>query len=141
MRILLAADDSPAGLAAARTAVRLAVGTHGPLRAVHVLTDGVLSRAVDITGGGSDVDARKAHAAADLLRYVTDLATVAGIPIETRTLYGKPAQTILGDANSWSADLIVLGRAGGRHAGEHYVGSDVQRVLEFTDIPVVVVPS
>jgi len=31
--------------------------------------------------------------------------------------------------------------AGGRHIGEHYVGSEVQRVQEFTDIPVLVVPA
>ena len=35
----------------------------------------------------------------------------------------------------------MIGRAGGRHVGEHYVGSDVQRVLEFAEIPVLVVPA
>jgi nucleotide-binding universal stress UspA family protein len=137
-RILLAVDDSPAGLAAARTAIRLASDTGAQLRVVHVLPDGALARALE---GSSDVDSRQAQGAAAVLRYVDDLARAAGVAAETRTLQGKPARTILGEAGAWKADLVVIGRAGGRHVGEHYVGSAVQRVLEFADMPVLVVPA
>ncbi len=140
-RILLAVDDSPAGLAAARSAIRLAQQTSGHLRAVHVLPDGEVSRALDGAQDDSDLGARQARGAAAVLRYVADLAAVADVEVEVATLTGKPARTILGDAAAWSADLIVIGRAGGRHLGQHYVGSDVQRVLEFAVIPVLVVPA
>lgn len=139
-RILLAIDDSPAGLAAARTAIGLAVATGGGLRVVHVLSDGSLARALDGSGHEDDVRERQTSGAESVLHHVADLAAAAGVSAETRILQGKPARSILADATAWRADLIVVGRAGGRHVGEHYVGSAVQRVLEFTEIPVLVVP-
>jgi nucleotide-binding universal stress UspA family protein len=140
-RILLAVDDSPAALAAARSAIRLAVDTRAQLRVVHVLPGTETEHALEGSHDGTDVARRQESAAEAVLRYVAALATDAGLAAETRTLRGRPARTILGEAAGWNADLIVIGRAGGRHVGEHYVGSDVQRVLEFAEIPVLVVPA
>lgn len=137
--ILLAVDDSPAGLAATRTAIALTAQCAGRLRAIHVLRNGNLER---ILGGANpdDVRIRREHGAEALLRHVADLAQRAGVPAETHTLAGQPARCILKVARDWPADLIVLGRAGSRHLGQPYVGAEVHHVLEFADIPVLVVP-
>jgi hypothetical protein len=38
------------------------------------------------------------------------------------------------------ADTIVVARASERGVGVPYVGVEAQRILEFSDVPVVVVP-
>jgi nucleotide-binding universal stress UspA family protein len=130
-RILLAVNDTPAGLAAARIAIRLADETGGPVLAVHVIPDGEPP---------ADDDSRS-RASRAVLDYVADLAGRAGVGIETLTRPGVPARVILDQATRWSADVIMLGRSGVRHVGQPFVGSQVLHVLEFADVPVVVVPA
>lgn len=142
-RLLVAADDSPAGLGAARTAVRLAASLGGVVRAVHVLGDGDLRRELEDrsgAGGPAGVRSRQGQGAVAVLRYVENLGASAGVPVETASLVGNPARCILGEAATWAADVIVLGRAGSGHVGEPYVGSQVRHVLEFAEVPVLVVP-
>ncbi len=139
-RILLAVDDSPAGLAAARVAIGLAVQTSAEVRAIQVLPDGELSRALHDQPRGVAADDRRSLGAQAVLRYVTDLAARSGVSVGTVMLSGQPARCILHEAATWPADVVVLGRAGDRHVGQPYVGSDVRHVLEFADVPVLVVP-
>lgn len=128
-RILLAVNDSPAGLAAARTAVRLARETAGLLRAVLAVAPGPSEARTEPRSSGAVLD------------YVADLAQRAGVAVETAIVPGAPARVILDQAASWSADVIVLGRSGVRHVGQPFVGSQVLHVIEFAEVPVVVVPA
>ena len=139
-RILLAVDDSPAGLAAARVAVDAAVAWTGELRAVHVLVDGDVQRALASRGGAAALRGRRDLGAQAVLQHVADLAGRAGIAVETLALEGQPARRILEQADDWPADLIVMGGAGRGRIGEPYVGAQVQHVLEFAQVPVLVVP-
>jgi len=138
--ILLAVDDSPAGLAAARVAVELATEWAGQLRAVHVLVDGMLETALERGATAPDVGARRDLGAQAVLKYVAQLAHRAGVPAETRVLAGEPARCILEQASAWPAELIVLGGAGRGRSAEPYLGSAIMRVLEFAEVPVLVVP-
>ena len=79
-------------------------------------------------------------AAGTVLRYVATLADLARMPIETTQLAGEPAPAILEQARVWSADLIVIGRSGSLGVGQPYVGSQTRHVLEFAEVPVLVVP-
>jgi nucleotide-binding universal stress UspA family protein len=140
MRILLAVNDSPAGIAAARAAIHLATQADGKVRAVHVVSEPA--------GPGPRRGARQVQpdepppgAAAQVLDYVAGLAGRAGVAFEALTVRGQPARAILDQATSWHADVIVLGRSGVRHVGQPFVGSQVLHVLEFAEVPVVVVPS
>ena len=133
-RILLAVDDSPAGLSAARAAVRIASLLRADLRAITVLPPTVTSTDPAI----EEVAEREA---ASLLAFVDDLAHADGVHVETEVLHGQVARMILGQAALGAFDLIVLGRAGQQHVGERYIGSDVKHVLEFSEVPVLVVPS
>jgi nucleotide-binding universal stress UspA family protein len=76
-----------------------------------------------------------------VLGYVAGLAGRAGVAVEVLTLHGQPARAILDQASDWRADVIVLGRSGVRHVGQPFVGSQVLHVLEFAEVPVVVVPA
>jgi len=138
--ILLAVDDSPAGLAAARVAVEAAAAWTGELRAVHVLVDGAVQRALESRGAAAGVRGRRDLGAHAVLQHVADLAERAGVRVETLALEGQPARRILEQAGDWPADLIVLGGAGRGRIGQPYVGAQVQHVLEFAEVPVLVVP-
>jgi nucleotide-binding universal stress UspA family protein len=129
-RILLAVDDSPAALAAARVAIDLAACAGATVRVLTVFTD---DRVPQPPG-------RREQAAASVLRYVAGWAQRAAVPVEDARLTGEPAACILDEATGWSADLIVVGRAGSSGAGAPYIGGQTRRVLEFAEIPVLVVP-
>jgi nucleotide-binding universal stress UspA family protein len=141
-RILLAVDDSPAALEAARTAVDLAARLHASVRAVNVLRDGVLGAALTAASADPGVAARRGVAAASVLDHVARLARRLGVTVETGQLQGQPAGCILAEARAWHADVIVLGRsAQQRRAGAPYVGGETAHVLEFAEQPVLVVPA
>jgi nucleotide-binding universal stress UspA family protein len=135
-RILVAVNDSPAGLAAARTAVWLAAETRGTVLAVHVVGE----YAVHHTSGGPAPE-DSGHSSRAVLTYVEELAARGGVELAAVMLPGVPARVILDQAATWGAEVIVLGRSGVRHVGQPFVGSQVLHVIEFTDVPVLVVPA
>lgn len=166
-RILLAVNDSPAGVAAARAAIGFAHECGGQVLAVHVLAhappapprlgppastlraDGAAGagsgRATEAGAGRDEGTGTGGHgaerASAALLGWISELARSCDVPIETRTLPGSPAQVIIDEAAAWAPDVIVLGRSGVRHVGQPFVGSQVLHVIEFADLPVLVVPA
>lgn len=58
-----------------------------------------------------------------LLRSLTEAVTAAGIPTEFTQLFGDPSRRICELANSWEADLIVMGRRGYTGLKEMILGS------------------
>jgi nucleotide-binding universal stress UspA family protein len=139
-RILVAVDDSPAALVAARLAVDLAGRTGATVHFVHVIGDGELVRALESVGRDGKLDSARSEAADALLRHVAATAARAGVAAETSSLAGEPAELVLAVAQRWDADLVVMGRSDVRGPGEPYVGAVTREVLEFSDVPVLVVP-
>jgi nucleotide-binding universal stress UspA family protein len=93
-RILVAVDDSPASLEAARAAVQLAASLGARLRAVNVLRDHVLSDALERMSGYRRVGERR-DVAAGVLGHVAAVATAAGVEVQTCQVEGEPARGIL----------------------------------------------
>jgi nucleotide-binding universal stress UspA family protein len=61
---------------------------------------------------------------------------------EAATLLGAAAAQVLAESRRWHADLVVLGRSGQHsRSATPGLGSQVRHVLEFTDVPVLVVPA
>ena len=121
-RVMVAVDDSGPALAAAEYAIRIA--TARPIE-LHFVT---------VREAGRDADA--------VLRHVQALATKAGVAASVTVCDdGHPFDALLDVAARWGADLIVMGRSDMRRPGARYVGSQTEHLLEFTDIPVLVVPS
>jgi nucleotide-binding universal stress UspA family protein len=139
-RILVAVDDSRTALAAVHAAVALAPLTGGRLRFVHVMGDGDLIRALARMGRDGKLPAERTRAADSLLRHVSAEAQRAGVEAETASETGEPAARLLAAAREWEADLVVMGRSDVRGAGRAYVGAVTRAVLEFSEIPVLVVP-
>lgn len=139
-RILVAVDDSPAGLAATRLALAVAARLGAGVRLVHVVADSYVTSALRESGGPGMAERRTAAAAA-LFRHVEGLARAAGVEAEPVERYGEPAQEILQEARRWPADLVVIGRGLERGVGGPYVGREARIILEYAEQPVLVVPA
>lgn len=140
-RVLVGVADSPSGMAAARTAVSLASALGAPVRAVHVLADGELAAVVAGAGNRTDVARRRDTAALAVLRHVAELGERAGVAVTTVELLGDVSRCLLAEAREWGADLVVVGRTTRRGAGQPFAGPELQEVLEFSELPVLVVPA
>jgi nucleotide-binding universal stress UspA family protein len=132
--ILLAVEDSPGSLRAARLGIELARASGARVRAVIVVVDH------ELAGRLGDGGRRLRDTADSVLAYVAGLAADATVPIETVELAGEPAQRVLEQARDWPADLIVIGRCREPGVGRPYVGSQARAILEFAEAPVLVVP-
>ena len=121
-RIMVAVDDSAPALAAAEFAIEFVTGRPADL---HVVT---------VREPGRDAEA--------LLRHVESMAAGAGVEV-TGTICedGQPFDALLDVASRLDVDLIVMGRSDMRRPGARYVGSQTEHLLEFTDVPVLVVPT
>ena len=139
--LLLCVDGSPASIAATHIALRLASDGGMPVHALFVVEDSGLAALVDeaIDGHGSSEELGSTGVA--LLARVRSMAGEAGVPIECSTESGEPFERILALGEHLRPCFIVMGRTGRKGPGRALVGSEVERVLEFTDWPVVVVPT
>lgn len=140
-RVLVAVADSPASMAAARAAVALAARLDARVRALHVVQDGDVSTAISAASARGDLRERRDAAAVSVLRYVAKLSEDAGVPVTTVQRVGEIGPLILAEADAWDADLVVLGRTGRRGTGQPFLSGDAQQVLEFTERPVLIVPT
>lgn len=139
-RVLVAVEDTPAAMRAARMAVDLARRTGASMRVVTVLRDGVLTAALTRSSTAPQVEERQQAALASVLGHVRGMAAAEGVPAQTCERLGEPGPEILAEARSWDADLIVVGRAARRGPAEAYADAVSAHVLELADVPVLVVP-
>jgi nucleotide-binding universal stress UspA family protein len=136
-RVLVAVDDSPGGLAAARYGIDLAHDLAATIRVLTVLGDGELRIALRDDQG---LESRRRTEADALLRHVSEMARRLGVPAEMVKIPGTVAACVLEQAREWPADLVVLGRSRGTGVGGPFIGSQARLVLEFADVPVLVIP-
>jgi nucleotide-binding universal stress UspA family protein len=102
--VVLAVEDSPGSLRAARLGIEIARACGARVRAITVVADHDLGRRV------ADGDQELRRTADSVLAHVTALATAADVALHTVELDGEPAQRVLEQARDWPTDLIVVGR-------------------------------
>jgi nucleotide-binding universal stress UspA family protein len=137
--ILVAVNDSRAAFRAAEVAVDYARRLGANLRVVTVADEGALGK----QQGGSDstAGARHADAAAEAaFRHVAALGAAAGVEISLAHRSGRVAAEILAEAREVDAALIVVALVDRPGSSAPYIGSHTLRVLEFSSVPVMVVP-
>jgi nucleotide-binding universal stress UspA family protein len=138
--ILLAVDDAPDSLAAARLAIQLASALAAPMCIVHVRTDETVDAALARASSSPAVAARRGRSDQAVLDRVAAMAEDAGLQVDRRLLTGPVGPAVLDAARGCGASLVVLGKSARSASGEPYVGSQTRHVLEFSDQPVLVVP-
>lgn len=78
-------------------------------------------------------------AAADRLGRIADAAAAAGVPVETMTLKSfSPFEAIIDAAKTSGADVIFMASHGRRGLSAVLLGSETQKVLTHSAIPVMV---
>jgi nucleotide-binding universal stress UspA family protein len=137
--VLVAVDDSRAAFRAAEVAVDYARRLGAHLRAVTVSEPGALAR----HPGSIDPDAlaRQADLAAEAaLRHVAAMGAAAGVEVSVSRRSGRIAAEILAEARDVGAALIVVALVDRPGGATPYIGSHTLRILEFSGVPVMVVP-
>lgn len=77
----------------------------------------------------------------ELLRSRTSQATAAGVSAEFTQLRGSPSREICNLADTWQADLIVMGRRGRSGLSELFLGSVSNYVFHHAPCSVLTVQS
>ena len=79
--------------------------------------------------------------AASVLDRAANAAKQAGVPCETVQVQDVPYKAIIGAAKDWGCDLIVMASHGRSGLSAVVLGSVTNKVLTYTKVPVLVVPS
>ncbi len=138
-KILVPVDGSETSRRGLWEAIRLAQDQRADLRCIHVIDEHILFEApfaypvliekMRETGG-------------TILGEASDQARNAGIAVESvlRESGGRRvSKAILEEAASWPADLIVMGTHGRRGLSHLTLGSDAERVVRESPVPVLLV--
>ena len=141
--ILIPTDGSPASLRAAKGGVELARATGARVTAFFaaptptpVVYDGLLPVGYMTPDQHAEVIAR---AAAKYLGVIADLAKAAGVPCESVHVTSDfPAEAIIECARQRKCDLIFMASHGRRGLSGVLLGSETQKVLTHSKIPVAV---
>lgn len=136
-RILVPVDGSKFSLHAVRLAKRLAQRHGSTLLLLHVLDTTVVEQ-LQRFSGKSHEEVRKdmEDSARGFLKDMSLEISRQDISVEIEFKEGTPHEVILALADSWGADLIVMGKLGKRGVGRILLGSVAERVIEFTKLPV-----
>lgn len=152
--ILVALDSSDIGSRVFQEALTLAKATNGHVMLLHVLSPFEedypnmpvvpgLDSYYPMYNAASEEYMRRWKAfeqhGLELLQKRTDEATALGIPTEFTQNAGDPGRLICSLANTWDADLIIMGRRGRTGLSELMLGSVSNYVLHHATCSVLVV--
>jgi len=146
LKILLAIDGSPCSETAVAEVARRPWPEDSQLRVVSVVEPpGALTAEPYMGTGGyfEEVERLKKQQAGEVLARAAELlragAGTAQLGIATETLTGSPKRTIVEEAESWGADLIVVGSHGYHTWERMLLGSVSQSVAAHALCSVLIV--
>ena len=136
--IVVSVSDSPAALTAAEVAIDLARQLGAGVRFVTVLPEGSSDRRLKEYNS----HAPRGEMDADIiLKHVVALGAAAGVAVTGVWRRGRVEAEILAEARAVDATMIVMARVDRPGHTIPTIGSHTMRVLEFSSVPVLVVPS
>ena len=135
-RILVPVDGSQTSTKALVTALQLARESGGRVRVAHLLDE-----LAYLSGYEYSVDfVRIAREEAEkVVRAAMEVAKASGTPCDSRLVEvpGRRLGDVVADeAQSWEADLIVVGTHGRRGVGRVLLGSGAEQVIRLAPVPV-----
>ena len=147
--ILLAVDGSAPSMAAARHGIALARSLGARVTIVMVTTPWAVQFArepavvvPEMVVPENDYELRVKTAAAGILRSVADKAQYAGVECSTfQCRHRDPYQAILDEATRVRCDLIIVGSHGRRGIAGVLIGSEANKVISHSTLPVLVCPA
>jgi len=141
-RVLVPVDGSAPSNQALLEAIKLVKAASGKLRLVHVVDEFVMG-GVDNPGfyNPAMVDALRAvgrKALQDAESFVRQYALEPSSAL-LETFGHRVADLVVSEAQSWGADLIVMGTHGRRGVRRLVMGSDAELVMRASPVPVLLV--
>jgi nucleotide-binding universal stress UspA family protein len=136
-RILAAVDTSAAARPTLEAAEHYAAACGAELRVLSVVE--LLPVDGDVVAASFDPSAYYDSARTEIERDLWPLVTAAGAQKQLR--FGHPIETILDEAEAWSADLVVMGTHGRGWIERTLLGSVTEHVLRLLPCSVLVVPA
>ncbi|HOM13014.1 MAG TPA: universal stress protein [Rubrivivax sp.] len=140
-KILISTDGSDISQKAAQTAVQLARETGGELFAISVKEPFPYSAISEMQPVPPQefYDAQQ-RIAAERVKAVAELASAGGVACQAHTVEAlHPWEAILDHAKTLGCDVIVMASHGRRGLSALLLGSETQKVLTHSAIPVLVI--
>jgi nucleotide-binding universal stress UspA family protein len=138
-QILVPTDGSASSVAAGRLALKIASILNADVAVLHVLDERVLqgsARASDESE--TEVEKSMRRDARSYLNHLAAMARQYDIDARQEMREGDPHDEIVSFAKEILADLIVMSHAGRRGPRRKIVGSVAERVIRFSQCPVMI---
>jgi len=141
-RILVPLDGSETARHGLREAIALAKDQKATLRLLHVISE--FPALAEVSGVENFEQVRKSlfECGEAVLRQAQSLSGGLGVETETQLRElagGRVADAIVQEAREAGCDLIVIGTHGRRGLSRMLLGSDAERVLRQSPVPVLLV--
>jgi nucleotide-binding universal stress UspA family protein len=126
---------------AAEYGVNIAKTLSAQIIVVYVIDTIVLDEACTFFKAGEreDVERKLKQAGQRYINYVLSLAEKKGVKAASLLVEGRPSEQIVHLAEESNVDLIVMGTHGRRGTERILIGSVAERVIEYSQCPVLVV--
>jgi len=144
-KIFVAIDDSPTSQKALAEAIHLAKTSHATLCIAHAADESLLAQHGMGLGSYIDVEGTKQairQSSQSLLDAACKVANAAGVAAETRLLEAtdlRVAEQIASGAETYGADLIVIGTHGRRGFARLLVGSVAENLVRIASTSLLMV--
>lgn len=139
--VLIPTDGTELSAKAAAYGVQLAKKLGAKVTAVTVTApaEAIMVGEVQVVRHPAEYEQRVATESAKMLDVVASLAKAAGVPCETVQARDElPWHGILQTAKAKSADVIVIASHGRRGLSAMVIGSETQKVVNHSSIPVMI---
>jgi len=139
-RILVPIDGSPASQRGLSEALMLAKQNKAHLRLLHVV--GVFIATPALAAGAENIPLALHEAGARILKKAEGMVRRHRVEVDTAmvdVVRGRAADAIVAHARKWRAGLIVIGTHGRRGLDRLALGSDAEKVVRTSPVPVLVV--
>lgn len=142
-RIIVPVDGSDASNLALASALRIAQDAGGQVRLIHVVEEMAYLSSGNAYGAYSgDMLGIMREAGKQILAAAAERARAAGVAAETQ-LYDKLgerlSEVVADSAQSWQADLVVVGTHGRRGIRRLLLGSGAEQITRTAPVPVLVI--
>jgi nucleotide-binding universal stress UspA family protein len=138
-RVLIAVDESKYSKRAAEVGILMANELNAEIAMINVITPLSTIGSLDAEILPVDIETISIDTGKQLLEELSLAFSFAG-EINKVVKIGDPAIEILKFANSWSAELIVIGRHGLESFKHLIFGGVVDEVATHTKVPVLLIP-
>lgn len=140
-RILVPVDGSPVSMNGLKEAIRIAEATGAQLRVLHVVDGIAFAHEHSVFVAGPEDYRQSGRKLVGHLKALVAKHPITANVVVVDNLKGRAADSIVGEAKKWRADLIVMGTHGRRGINRLVLGSDAEIVLRIAPVPVLLVRS